>query len=205
MTQPTIDGTGHGIPRTIFGSDGSNWYAILVDSDGHVKIDVVSTTLPTDAATQTTLALVKTAVEKIDDLQGALGSVATDILRVASKGGDKIFGFESVVADVVVTTISGAGGYIQSTVVPTGKVWLITTVMAKDKTSATTRMLFTSLRSGVEYDFYHQKKAFAADEDMCWEGQLYLGAADRVRVYFVGGLAGDNCLVTITGVQMNAP
>ncbi len=42
MTQPKIDGVGHGVPRMLFASDGSNWYAILVDSDGHVKIDVVS-------------------------------------------------------------------------------------------------------------------------------------------------------------------
>ena len=42
MTQPKIDGVGHGIPRMLYASDGLNWYAILVDSDGHVKIDVVT-------------------------------------------------------------------------------------------------------------------------------------------------------------------
>ena len=43
MTQPKIDGVGHGVPRMLYASDGSNWYAILVDSDGHVKVDVVTT------------------------------------------------------------------------------------------------------------------------------------------------------------------
>ena len=42
MTQPKIEGTGHGMPRMLYASDGSNWYAILVDSDGHVKTDVKS-------------------------------------------------------------------------------------------------------------------------------------------------------------------
>lgn len=42
MTQPTIDGVGHGIPRMCFFSDGTKWYAALIDSAGHLQIDVVS-------------------------------------------------------------------------------------------------------------------------------------------------------------------
>ena len=87
MTQPSIDGTGHGIPRMIYGSDGSKWYAVLVDSDGHVKIDVVTSGLPTDAATATNQATMITALQLIDDLRAALGSVATDYLRVSRVGG----------------------------------------------------------------------------------------------------------------------
>uniref|UniRef100_A0A6M3XVP8 Uncharacterized protein n=1 Tax=viral metagenome TaxID=1070528 RepID=A0A6M3XVP8_9ZZZZ len=42
MTQPKIDGTKHGQPRTIFGSDGTDWYALLVDALGHLQVDVVT-------------------------------------------------------------------------------------------------------------------------------------------------------------------
>lgn len=44
MAQPTIPGTGVGRPQMPYGSDGSNWYAIRLDSDG--KIQVAMTFLP---------------------------------------------------------------------------------------------------------------------------------------------------------------
>ena len=50
MTQPSIDGTGHGVPRMVFGSDGADHYEIAVDSDGHVQVDVKTTTPPVPAA-----------------------------------------------------------------------------------------------------------------------------------------------------------
>lgn len=81
MTQPTLEGTGHGKPVTLYASDGSDWYAILVDSDGHVKVDVVTTALPTGAATAANQATMITALQLIDDLRAALASVATDQLR----------------------------------------------------------------------------------------------------------------------------
>lgn len=58
------------------------WYVAASDSAGYQIVKVVTSTLPTGAATETTLASVLTALQKIDDLQGALDSVGTDELDV---------------------------------------------------------------------------------------------------------------------------
>jgi exonuclease VII small subunit len=250
MTQPKIEGVGHGIPRMLFASDGSDWYAILVDSDGHVKVDVVSaalptgaatettlasllaelaykletgdlsleavtkylnvvvktSALPTDAATQTTLALVKTAVEKIDDLQGALGSVATDILRVASKSGDKIFGFESVINDEDATTFAGGSTRAASDAVPTGKVWVITHIGVRNNTRAMTSVIGgvaiggTSLKYTL-YDSNGEAQYFPST----FTTQLWLAATDKLGFDIGGGLDGDTIQIHYSGYQMNQP
>jgi len=84
MAQPKIEGTGHGIPRMLYASDGSNWYAVLVDSDGHVKIDVVTSALPTDAATEATLLLIKGYVDALETLLagGLPAALDTGALKV---------------------------------------------------------------------------------------------------------------------------
>lgn len=129
MTQPKIEDVGHGKPVMPFGSDGTDWYAFLIDALGHLQVDVVSAALGTGGATETTLLLIKgyvdtletllsgglpaaldtgalktkeqtpltgfatsanqttmiTALQLIDDLRNALGSVNTDDLQVDVK------------------------------------------------------------------------------------------------------------------------
>ena len=46
MTQPKIEGTGHGKPVMVFGSDGSDHYEQAVDSDGHPQVDVLTVPYP---------------------------------------------------------------------------------------------------------------------------------------------------------------
>lgn len=74
---------------TLLGWDGTAFRNLKTDSDGHLQIDALSTALPTDAATETSLAKVVTAIELIDDLRAALDSVGTDELNahVAKKAG----------------------------------------------------------------------------------------------------------------------
>ena len=38
MVQPSIEGTGHGKPRMVFGSDGSDHYEVYVDSEGVLRV-----------------------------------------------------------------------------------------------------------------------------------------------------------------------
>lgn len=40
MAQPKILGTGEGKARTLFGSDGSDWHAVKVDSDGNLYVNL---------------------------------------------------------------------------------------------------------------------------------------------------------------------
>lgn len=82
MAQPEIGGTGKGIPRMFYGSDGSKWIALLVDALGALQVDVSSIPLPTDAATETTLASALTALQSIQNLVGALHDVGLDELDV---------------------------------------------------------------------------------------------------------------------------
>ena len=62
--------------------DGVTYRVPLVDSDGHLQVDVLTAALPSDAATATNQATMITALQLIDDLRAALGSVAGDQLRV---------------------------------------------------------------------------------------------------------------------------
>jgi hypothetical protein len=56
------------VVRANTAKDGSGTnYVPLVDSDGHLQVDTLSSALPAGAATETTLAAVKTAVEIMDD------------------------------------------------------------------------------------------------------------------------------------------
>ena len=62
--------------------DGVTYRVPLVDSDGHLQVDVLTTPLPTDAATATDQATMITALQLIDDLRAALDAVRTDRLNV---------------------------------------------------------------------------------------------------------------------------
>ncbi len=62
--------------------DGVTYRAPIVDSDGHLQVDVLVNVLPADAATATNQATMITALQLIDDLRGALDAVRTDRLNV---------------------------------------------------------------------------------------------------------------------------
>ena len=62
--------------------DGVTYRVPLVDSDGHLQVDVLANVLPTDAATATNQATMITALQLIDDLRNALDAVRTDRLNV---------------------------------------------------------------------------------------------------------------------------
>jgi hypothetical protein len=66
---------------TLLGYDGADFTAVKTDSDGHVQVDTLSSALPSGAATAAKQDTMITALQKIDDLQGALVSVGTDTLR----------------------------------------------------------------------------------------------------------------------------
>ena len=62
--------------------DGVTYRVPLIDSDGHLQVDVISAALATDAATATNQATMITALQLIDDLRNALDAVQTDRLNV---------------------------------------------------------------------------------------------------------------------------
>ena len=62
--------------------DGRTYRPALIDSAGHLQVDVLTSALPTGAATSAKQDTMITALQLIDDLRNALGTVATDDLRV---------------------------------------------------------------------------------------------------------------------------
>jgi hypothetical protein len=205
MTQPKIDGVGHGIPRMLYASDGSNWYAILVDSDGHVKIDVVSLPLPTDAATATNQTTMITALQLIDDLRNALGAVATDKILVASKSGDKIFGFESVINELDAFTLAAGSSIATSDAVPAGKVWCITGSSVINNTRAATSVYGGVMKGAVPIYLFSNPIGMGQYVPSCFTITFYLAATDKIFFQLGGGQDGDSIYISYSGVQMNAP
>lgn len=62
--------------------DGVTYRVPLIDSSGHLQVDVLSSALPSGAATAAKQDTMITALQLIDDLRGALLTVSTDYLRV---------------------------------------------------------------------------------------------------------------------------
>jgi len=228
MTQPKIEGVGHGIPVMPFFSDGADWIAALIDGDGHLQVDIISSALAADAATETTLAEVSarigdesspasgttnklltdalTALQKIDDLQNALASVASDLLRVEAEDGDKIWSFESVVAKVK-TGVADASTYsLDSDAVPSGKVWVITNIDVRNLGGdIATRLVLYVVHDAAVIALKDVYASTAQYQHRSWSGHAYLDAEDFIRCTFVGVASSETVEINIVGYQMNAP
>jgi len=133
---PDFQGSVLGALLTLLGWDGTDFQNVKIDSDGHLQIDVLSTVLGGDQATETTLALVKdrigalttpaagstnklltdalTALQLIDDLRSALHDVGTDEIRVRAGyyDGDWFGLLQNAAQDLVVD--------VQETILPPG-------------------------------------------------------------------------------------
>ncbi len=93
MTQPKIEGVGHGKPVMPFGSDGTDWYAFLIDTLGHLQVDVISAALGSGAATETTLALIKGYVDNLETLLSGGLPAALDTGALKTKEQSPLTGF----------------------------------------------------------------------------------------------------------------
>lgn len=80
--QDALDSIGSDALRVMGGIDGVIYRFLHVDGDGDVQVDVVSSALPTGAATDANQTTMITALQLIDDLRNALDSVGTDELDV---------------------------------------------------------------------------------------------------------------------------
>ena len=163
---------------TLLGFDGANFHAVKVDTDGKLQVDVLTTGLPTGAATaanQTTL----------------LGKIT-----------DQLPSYLGMLAERTVATISGAGGYIVSGAVPAGEVWHVTIMQAADNTSASTRTRWILSHNAVLLVVGEEHSALPRYQAAFWYGDLWLEPGDVMRVYYEGALAGDSCEVVLLGYRM---
>lgn len=77
-----LDSVGADELRVLAGLDVATWRALHVDAAGDVQVDVLTSALPTGAATAAHQVTMITALQLIDDLRGALDSIGTDELDV---------------------------------------------------------------------------------------------------------------------------
>lgn len=122
--------------------------------------------------------------------------------RLQVRGEDQLFSFGGVLAVTRTVAISGAGGYVDSVPCDAGEIWGVTNVYANDLTSPTTRHAYDLRHNGAAYGIGEVVAAFAAGVGTYWSGWVWLDSADVIRVYFVGGLAGDSCIVRLVGYRM---
>lgn len=189
-----------GTIATILGHDGTDFQNIKTDTDGHPQVDVLSNALPTDAATETTLALVKTAAESLTDLLHALHSVNTDEFKV--RGEDQLPSYKESLVSTVTGAVSGAGGYLDSPAPAAGLVWKVTNVHTTDVTSATAAHTYMVQRGAASYRFWAEVSALAAGARSFYRGEVWLEPADTIRVIYAGSKAADSCMIDLTGVVM---
>lgn len=119
--------------------------------------------------------------------------------RVRVRGEDQLFSFRSTLLKTRQWPISGDDGYCNSDEVPAGEVWVVTSVSGVDMTTPTTEVLMTILRGETLYYFHTDNAYKHAGQAWTVQCEKHLTEDDLVQVYFSGGLAGDDCWVTLTG------
>lgn len=186
--------------RALPAYDGAAWQALLTDAQRHLQADILSSALPTDAATAAHQVTQNTALALIEKLQAALESVNTDRLQV--RGEDQLFSFDGPISNAISAAISGPNGYIESPAVSAGHYWVITTITGSDQTTAPTSIEIFKHYGATNVMIDAETKAFAIAEAKPWSGHVHLDVDDTIRIYFTGGLGGDTCAIHITGYQM---
>ncbi|GAI88225.1 unnamed protein product [marine sediment metagenome] len=119
--------------------------------------------------------------------------------RLSVRGEDQLLSFKEPLLSMRNYTISGADGLCNSHTPPAGEVWVVTSVSAIDMTSPTTEVIMTIARGASVHYFHTEEIAKGAGKAWTVQCEKHLVMNDFVQVYFIGGLEGDQCWVTVTG------
>jgi len=187
--------------RLCYFREGVIWRPAIVDAQGHLQIDVLTSGLPAGAATAVNQALILAQVQAIEDLTHALQSVATD--RLIVRGEDQLHSYDAPLGTLKGGVVSGADGYYDSNSPPAGGVWVVTNIRAVDATTATTFHAYILRRGGVDYRFDRVTAAMASNEPSFYHGWIWMEEGDVIRVSFWGSLAGDWCEIVLVGHGMD--
>lgn len=176
-----------------------------------VSVEVPEAEGVATAANQATMI---TALQLIDDLRNALGSVDTDDLQVDIKtaptltiqslGGDKIFSFESIQKETLTDYSLSAGvNTLDSSAVPTGKVWRLELVAAYVG-SGTIDRFYVNILDGESI------QVLAVDSPTTelyyvWSGAVHMEAGDYLQMWCRDATAGDDMVFVYTVTVMDAP
>lgn len=176
-----------------YDSADNKWYAVLVDNAGHLQLDVLSSALPTGAAT---------SANQLPD--GHNVTVDNASLSVTS-GDDKLEGFSAITGEAISDTNLSAGyNSVAGTAVGTGKVWKITHFAARYVGTVPTeiRVIATGLAGNMT--LLHQLSPVSAFF-YTWDGEVYLEEGDKLTIIVNGATAGDDLELKYAGIEMDAP
>lgn len=139
-------------------------------------------------------------LEALAHLQETLESVHTDRLLV--RGMNQLFSFKGSLKQIETDTISGAGGYLDSDTPPAGEIWRIFNIGAVDITTATTDHRLRVFVAPTSHALLDDDTGWGANARSYHQLDVWLHPGEVIRVYFVGGLAGDTCQVNLLGYIM---
>ncbi len=118
---------------------------------------------------------------------------------VQVRGEDQLISYAGALRVATTGVISGAGGYLATASPGAGLIWKVTNIAARDGTTATTQHAYAVFQAATLYWFDEIIQAFGVNAASIYQNELWLDPGDVVRVYFTGGLAGDNIEITMTG------
>lgn len=191
-----------GVPRpiAIIGWDGTRYNVIGIDNAFHVQVDVIASALAAGAATAANQVLMNANLILIAELRDALQSVDTD--RLIVRGEDQLFSFKERIAEQVSLTVHAGGNQnLEIGPVPANEVWIITSMLAIDETSA-----ITAIRMGMQTAAGLMVARRAETVPMLtpveWSGHAYAENPDTVRARFYGTAVNDTLVFWIIGYVM---
>lgn len=196
MAQPEIPGTAIGRPVMPYGSDGSKWIALLVDVLGRLQVDATIDNLPSDLATQTTLAALLVELGLKADL--------TEIQPVEAKGGDKIFSVEDRWYENLEGEVTGGTFSNTSTPVPAGEIYVLQAVSIRNNGRAGVNIDFMFDNAAIFGIYIYYKASTLQYEPAFLTGNFVLKEGDFVYVKIDGCQAGDDVDAAVWGYKMSA-
>ena len=173
---------------------------IAEDADGHPQVDVLTSALPTGAATSANQTTEITALQLIDDLRAALASVATDQLKV--KGQDQLISYKSQVLYKYEFTATTAVMFVTSGAVPAGEIWHITAVALRNVNSAAPAITIGIKEDGDTYYWISSGSTAVMSAYYTSTAHMYLDAGNRVAGHISGCTVDDKIQMTICGFRM---
>ena len=117
-----------------------------------------------------------------------------------------LFNFESVVAKLKLEDATGVVLTLDLDTVPSGKVWIITDIAARNiDGDIATSLTFFARHDDSDYTLGSWFETTAEGQWRVWQGEIPLDANDNIRIAFNGVAAPETCQGTVYGYQMDAP
>lgn len=184
-------------------------HALASVATDQLRADIISSALPSGAATQTTLADI---LAKLDvalstralEAGGNLADIKTALQLIDdfALGTNKMFGYYSRLSEQKVNLSATVGSNtLTHTAVPAGEIWILQGFSALNANSALISIYKQINQGAFSYTVGHSTNPLAGVWQI-WTGQLVLMAGDFPTSYFYSCLAGDDIYSQIWGYKM---